>query len=64
MKIIKLTENHTNENIYQVVDKIVYFFKNKVNGKTEVVTVENVSAICVKETPEEIAQLIKQAEEV
>lgn len=64
MKIIKLTGSHTKENIYQVVDKIVNFGKNKVSGKTEVVTVEDVTAICVKETPEEIIELIKQAEEI
>lgn len=64
MKIIKLTGNHTKENIYQVVDKIVNFTKNKVDGKTQVVTVEGVTAFSVKETPEEIIQLIKQAEEI
>ena len=50
--------------IYQAVDKIVNFGKNKVSCKTEVVTVEDVSAIYVKETPEEIVELIKQADEI
>ncbi|CAI3373095.1 hypothetical protein CIRMBP1304_00718 [Enterococcus cecorum] len=66
MKIIKLTEvkrTHGNFERYFNVGKIENFCKY-INGKTYLYMSTSSSAYEVVETPEEIIQLIKRAEEI
>lgn len=66
MKMIKLTEvtkYHGNNQRYFNIDKIENFCKY-INGKTYLYMSTSSAAFEVVETPEEIIQLIKQAEEI
>lgn len=66
MKFIRLTEvmeYHENNQRYFNVDKIENFCKY-INGKTYLYMSTSSAAYEVKKTPEEIIQLIKQAEEI
>ena len=62
MRLIKLTESHTNDEIYFNADKIESF--SRLDDTTYLYMSTSSSAFEVVETPEEIMQLIKQAEEI
>ncbi len=66
MRLIKLTEvmkYHENIQRYFNVDKIENFCKY-INGKTYLYMSTSSAAYEIVETPEEIIQLIEQAEEI
>jgi hypothetical protein len=59
MKIIKLTSNYDGGVIYINVEHIGHFYYNKTKSNTTVgVTTHNNGGFSVKETPEEILELI------
>lgn len=66
MRVIKLTKIYSIddlEDIYLNVDEIGIFQKEKTDNYTMVFTKHSRNSFEVKETPKEIIELIKQAEE-
>lgn len=67
MRVIKLTKIYSIddlEDIYLNVDEIGIFQKEKTDNYTMLSTKSNRRIFEVKETPKEIIELIKQAEEI
>lgn len=67
MRLIKLTEIYRTDEFvdrYLNVDEIETFREEKTDNYTMLSTKSNRSVFEFKETPEEIIQLIKQAEEI
>lgn len=67
MRLIKLTEIYSADEFmdrYLNVDEIESFRKEKIDNYTMLSTKSNRRVFSFKETPEQIIQLIKQAEEI
>lgn len=62
MAIIKLTDFELKEDLYLFTKHIVYIHERKEDDGATRVLLEDREAVFVKETPEEILALIKEAE--
>lgn len=62
MAIIKLTDFELKEDLYLFTKHIIYIHKRKEDGGATRVLLKDREVIFVKETPEEILALIKEAE--
>ena len=64
MAIIKLTDFELKEDLYLFTTHIIYIHERKEDGGATRVLLKDREVIFVKETPEEILALIKEAENV